>query len=63
MIGNVEREPVGQIDAAENGSSYPKSQTVKLIPFNQRHFARAEAEFGITICRPAAALAAIDVES
>jgi predicted nucleic acid-binding protein len=38
-------------------------QADRLVTFNQRHFARAGAEFGITICRPAAALAAMEAGS
>jgi predicted nucleic acid-binding protein len=45
------------LEAAING------QADRLVTFNQRHFARAGAEFGVTICRPAAALAAVEAGS
>jgi predicted nucleic acid-binding protein len=45
------------LEAAING------QADRLVTFNQRHFARAGAEFGATICRPAAALAAVEAGS
>ena len=38
-------------------------QANRLVTFNQRHFAPAGAEFGITIYRPAAALAAVETGS
>lgn len=32
----------------------------RLVTFNQRHFASAGAEFGVTICLPGVALAAVE---
>jgi predicted nucleic acid-binding protein len=45
------------LEAAING------QADRLVTFNQRHFGRVGAEFGIVICRPAAALAAMEAGS
>lgn len=35
----------------------------RLVTFNQRHFASAGAEFGITICLPGAALRALEMKT
>jgi hypothetical protein len=44
-------------EAAING------QADRLVTFNQRHFAPVGVEFGIIICRPSDALAAMEAGS